>query len=393
MSTGCSPTCSRRLSESRAGRFIRVTTRQQRGTVEVESLEQFDALVAEGAESMRHWRIQDVDLRGRSAALERLECRGTLFLGCHIVTGTEHRLRERGALIFPKVPDVPVNPYRSELYTPSELYAGLEAGYDATPDAQAYAWSRTSNDLAADLARALHDHAIDDALTEHVAGRRMVGVMGGHALERGSADYLDAARLGRDLARDGLTVATGGGPGAMEAANLGAYLAPFDDADLEKAVDLLAVVPSFETSTTLWARAAFEVLQRWPDGGDSLGIPTWFYGHEPPNALARHTAKYFKNAIREDILLHLCDAGIVFLPGRAGTVQEVFQDACENYYAAPGALAPMVLVGIDHWTRELPAWPLLEALADGGQMADRIHLVDSPADVLPHLRVAEGLPE
>jgi predicted Rossmann-fold nucleotide-binding protein len=353
--------------------------------VEVESLEQFDELVEDGATSIGHWRIQDIDLRSRSAVLDGLEARGALLLGCALETATENGLRERGALIFPQVPDVPVDPYRSELYTPAELYAGLETSYDATPDARAYMWSRTSADLAADLARTLHDHAVDDALAELVAGRRLVGVMGGHAHERGTPDYVAAARLGRALAREGLTVATGGGPGAMEAANLGAYLAPYDDSALDEAVDVLATVPAFGTSTTLWARASFEVLRRWPEGGESLGIPTWFYGHEPPNALATRIAKYFKNAIREDVLLHLCDAGIVFLPGRAGTVQEVFQDACENYYAVPGALAPMVLVGVDHWTRELPAWPLLEALAQGRPMADRVHLVDSPADVLPHL--------
>jgi predicted Rossmann-fold nucleotide-binding protein len=358
--------------------------------VEVESLDQFDALIEQGATSMAHWRIQDVDLTGRSTALERLGARGALLLGCALDNGTESSLRERGALIFPQVPDVPVNPYRAELYTPAELYAGLEqASYDATPDAQAYAWSRTSDDLAADLARTLHDHAVDDALVELVDGRRLVGVMGGHAHDRGTPEYVAAARLGRALAREGLTVATGGGPGAMEAPNLGAYLAPYDDGVLDEAVVVLATVPAFGTSTTLWARAAFEVLGRWPDGAPSVGIPTWFYGHEPPNALATHIAKYFKNAIREDVLLHLCDAGIVFLPGRAGTVQEVFQDACENYYATPGALAPMVLVGVDHWTEELPAWPLLEALAAGRPMAGREHLVDSPADVLPHLVAAE----
>lgn len=362
-----------------------MTTRRQRGAVEVESLAEFDALVAHGATDMGRWRLQHVDLRGRSAALERLDVRGALLLGCDLETAMENDLRERGALIFPRLPHVPVDPYRSELYTPAELYAGLETSYAATADARAYAWSRTSDDLAADLARTLHDHAVDDALAEMVEGRRLVGVMGGHAHDRGTPDYVAAARLGRALAREGFTVATGGGPGAMEAANLGAYLAPYDDSALDEALDLLATEPGFTDSTTRWARAAFEVLRRWPDGGLSLGIPTWFYGHEPPNALATRVAKYFKNAIREDVLLHLCDAGIVFLPGRAGTLQEVFQDACENYYAAPGALAPMVLVGVDHWTRELPAWPLLEALAADSPMADLVHLVDSPADVLPHL--------
>ena len=110
-------------------------------------------------------------------------------------------------------------------------------------------------------------------------------------------------------------------------------------------------------------------------------MPTWFYGHEPPNAMATHVAKYFKNAIREDVLLHLCDAGVVFLPGRAGTVQEVFQDACENYYADDADVAPMVLVGVEHWTTEMPAWPLLETLARDRTMAGKVHLVDDVADV------------
>ena len=66
-------------------------------------------------------------------------------------------------------------------------------------------------------------------------------------------------------------------------------------------------------------------------------------------------------------------------------MQEVFQDACENYYSDPESLAPMVLVGVEHWTRVLPAWPLLEALAAGRSMATHVHLVDSADAVLPHL--------
>ena len=134
----------------------------------------------------------------------------------------------------------------------------------------------------------------------------------------------------------------------MEAANLGAYLSGHPDDALDEAMDLLGAAPSYSPDIGAWATAAFTVLERWPAGTVSVGIPTWFYGHEPPNAFATQIAKYFKNAIREDVLLHLCDAGIVFLPGRAGTVQEVFQDACENYYSDADALAPMVLVGADH---------------------------------------------
>jgi predicted Rossmann-fold nucleotide-binding protein len=360
-------------------------TNRQRGVVEVESLDGFDALVASGATSMGHCRVQDVDLRDRSAVLGKLDVEGMLLLGCDLEPAAENDLRARGALVFPSLPHLPVNPYRASLYSPAELYEGLERSYDATVDARAYAWSRSSTDLADDLGRALHDHAIDDALTEVADGLPLVGVMGGHAIGRDRAEYAEAARLGRDLTRVGLTVATGGGPGAMEAANLGAYLAPYGDETLDEALALMAAVPAYSPDIAAWARPAFEVRRRWPEGADSLGIPTWFYGHEPPNAMATRIAKYFKNAIREDVLLHLCAAGIVFLPGRAGTVQEVFQDACENYYSDPSSLAPMVLVGVDHWTRELPAWPLLQALAAGRPMADRVHLVDSASEVLAHL--------
>ena len=132
---------------------------------------------------------------------------------------------------------------------------------------------------------ALHDHAVDDALADYVRGRRVVGVMGGHAAERGTDGYRKAARLGRLLGRDA-TVATGGGPGAMEAANLGAWLADHPDGDLDSAITDLAAVPSFAPDVTAWARAAMAARARFGRGRDSLGVPTWFYGHEPPNVFA-----------------------------------------------------------------------------------------------------------
>lgn len=350
--------------------------RHHRGrVVEIESREELDLRLGRGVHSIAGWHVQAVDLVG-CTSLAGVEVAGALFLGCRFGPGDEADVRQRGGIVFPEIPDVPVDSYRAELYRPEELFAGLAQGYETTLDARAYAWAQQTPSPDVALAQALHDHAIDEALTGWVRRRRIVGVMGGHAAQRGSREYADAARLGHLLGAE-LTVATGGGPGAMEAANLGAWLAGRPEGTVREALADLADVPSFRPSVDAWARAAFAVRERWPHGSDTLGVPTWHYGHEPPNPFASSIAKYFANSTREAVLLEICNAGIVFLPGAAGTVQEVFQDACENYYADPTAVAPMVLVGMRHWTEELPAWPLLRALAHGRPMEGHVHLVDT----------------
>jgi predicted Rossmann-fold nucleotide-binding protein len=346
---------------------------------EIESLAEFDEVVsAQG--TLPHYRVQAVDLTARTAVLLALDTTGAVFLGCPMDPEAAAKARASGALVFPPVPGLSFDPYRGFVYSPDELFESLdEGGYEATPDALTYAWfqrTKSDGDIFASMLRSIHDDAVSDALDELLVGSRVVGVMGGHAMARGTEAYAGAARLGRELARAGLTVATGGGPGAMEAANLGAYAAPFPDGMLTEALRLLAKAPKFTPSITDWATAAFEVRARWPQGGPSVGIPTWFYGHEPPNPFAAHIAKYFSNATREDGLLARCTAGVVFLPGAAGTVQEIFDNATPNYYESRGEPTPMVLVDRAHWTERLPAWPLVRALARERAMEDRIALVD-----------------
>jgi predicted Rossmann-fold nucleotide-binding protein len=160
-------------------------------------------------------------------------------------------------------------------------------------------------------------------------------------------------------------------------------LAPFHDGAVDEAVEALSAAREFRPDPTSWARAAFDVRAAFPAerAGQSLSVPTWFYGHEPPNAFASAIAKYFSNAAREDRLLARASAGLVFLPGAAGTVQEIFQAATPAYYTPVGEVPRrLILVGINHWTNTLPAWPLLRALAYSRPMATTIHLVDTAAE-------------
>ncbi|MFD5159146.1 LOG family protein [Streptomyces hawaiiensis] len=345
---------------------------------EIETLEEFDATVSARG-TLAGYRVQAVDLTDRTRELLTTDTAGAVFLGCAMREDAAAKIRGDGALVFPPVPGLPFDPYRGLVYSPDELFASLADGYEATPDALAYAWfqrTKADRDIHASMLRAVHDDSVSDALDELLSGARVVGVMGGHAMARGTEEYAGAARLGRELTRAGFTVATGGGPGAMEAANLGAYAAPFGDEMLTESLHLLGRAPHFTPSITQWASAAFEIRARWPQGGRSVGIPTWFYGHEPPNAFASHIAKYFANATREDGLLARSDAGVVFLPGAAGTVQEIFDNATPNYYESRGEPTPMVLVNRAHWTEKLPAWPLLRSLAGGRSMEARIALVE-----------------
>ncbi|WP_338751360.1 LOG family protein [Janibacter alittae] len=349
---------------------------------EVHDAETLRTLAAQDA-PLGGWRVQGLDLAPHAEHLSRADVRGLVVLGGEVPEDLARSLVARGAVLIPRDPACPVDPFRARLYTPFELYDGLSAaGYASTPDALAYAWSRaarTQHDAYATLLRALHDDAMQDAIVEALHGAQVVGVMGGHALARGARDYAAAAELGHTLAGAGRVVLTGGGPGAMEAANLGA-LAPSGEA-LSRALADLATVPGFTPSIDDWAVLAMQVREAL--GVDhtpirSIGIPTWFYGHEPPNVFCTGIAKYFSNALREDVLLSQSSGGLVVLPGAAGTVQEIFQASTPLYYADEGeALPPLVLVGREHWTQEVPVWPALQALGAERPLGDALHLVDS----------------
>jgi len=313
----------------------------------------------------------------------------------------------RGGTVVPIFVETPYVNTPAALYTPDDLAQGFgtAAGpYDEVVYQHYLTHGGALPDVREALAQRVHDTGIDTALgralgtwhSDHGA-TSVVGVMGGHAEPRGSAAYRLAAHLGRELARAGRLVLTGGGPGVMEAANLGSYLSGRDEGALTDAVDRLATAPDFR-QTGPYTTAALAVRQAEPETGlarGGIGVPTWLYGHEPTNLFAGGIAKYFSNAIREDTILRAARGGVVFAPGRAGTVQEIFAAATKVFYRSDGPGAPLIFLDTGFWTSVVPVESLLRPLLAGSPHGDQgglVHLTDDVSEVVSLLTHTDAEP-
>ena len=205
--------------------------------------------------------------------------------------------------------------------------------------------------------------------------------MGGSNTVAADPNYRCVVQLTASLTKRGYLVVGGGGLGIMEAANLGAYLADRSDTDRDDAVDALAAAPAWATDPAGYMGVADAIRDRFAPGGVSLAIPTWVIAGEPISQFASHIAKYFSNSIREDGMLAVATAGIVFAPGGAGTMQEIFQDAAQNASRAFGR-SPMAFLDTQHYCVETGLYPALERQADRLGFADLLSVGDEPEQIL-----------
>lgn len=290
--------------------------------------------------------------------------------------------------------EVPFNVTPPGLYCSPSLYGEMmkdcqcKCCYDMEVYQHFLSKGKHTDDEMEMLARALHDFAIGHYLDEFLNGydpRQVVGVMGGHGVLRTSAEYRQVVELSKELTERDTLMVTGGGPGVMEATHLGAWMAGRPMAEVDEALKILSEAPGFKDEG--WLQTAFEVIRRYPqERYHSLGIPTWLYGHEPSAAFATDIAKYFDNSIRENTILTVAFGGIVFTPGSAGTMQEVFQEAVQNHYLSFGYASPMVFLGRKFWTEDIPVYPFLEQMMQEGRYKNlQLKLTDSSHEVVEEL--------
>ena len=297
-------------------------------TVSYKQIESLDKLPAPDSTGVvTHYVFQYIDFnKAPQYIAARHRFSDCFFFGCEIPKELEDGIGT-SCLVFPRM-GMPYNVFRSKLYTAEYLYDGYDPeNEDTFPncfDSKVFAdyieKGKESDNIRETLGRSLHDHAIGEAMNDFLSRfdeRQVVAVMGGHALKRTDDAYATIAYISKCLTERGKLMASGGGPGAMEATHLGAWMAGKSQEDLEDALTMRKVAPTFRDPG--WLRTAFEVRKKYPqEMYRSLGIPTWFYGHEPSTPLATDIAKYFMNSVREDILLTISKGGIIYSPGSAG---------------------------------------------------------------------------
>jgi len=91
---------------------------------------------------------------------------------------------------------------------------------------------------------------------------------------------------------------------------------------------------------------------------------------------------------------------VIFAEGSAGTLQEIFQNLCQNYYQTyRQARSPMILFGSDYWNppgdgtagRSKKVYPLLMKTAQEEGFGHLIHVTDSIDEIAGVVR-AQNLP-
>jgi uncharacterized protein (TIGR00730 family) len=171
---------------------------------------------------------------------------------------------------------------------------------------------------------------------------RAVAIFGSARTPPGHPDYELARTVGERFARAGFAVITGGGPGAMEAANRGAR----------------------------------------DGGGLSVGCTIELQQPQDPNPYLDLTIDFRSFFVRKTMFVRYAEAFVVF-PGGLGTLDELFEAAT---LVQTGKIRrfPIILVGSARW-KPMIDWLREDAVADARLTEDELGLLrvlDDPDEIV-----------
>lgn len=169
-----------------------------------------------------------------------------------------------------------------------------------------------------------------------------VSVFGSARTREDSKYWTVAYEIGRLLVDEGVAVITGGGPGAMEAANKGA----------------------------------------WDAGGKSIGLGIELPHEQSMNPWVNIGINFRYFFARKTMFVKY-SSGFIAMPGGFGTMDELFE-ALTLVQTSKIHSFPIVLVGSDYW-RGLVDWVAGSMVAEGTldeAELDLIHVVDEPEEAV-----------
>ncbi|MCP4007447.1 MAG: TIGR00730 family Rossman fold protein [bacterium] len=168
-----------------------------------------------------------------------------------------------------------------------------------------------------------------------------VSIFGGARVRADTQPYKQARLIGEALGQEGFSIITGGGPGAMEAANLGA-----------QTVDA-------------------------PSVGLNIKLP-----HEQDGNPYADTIINFDYFFARKVMFVKYACAFIMLPGGFGTLDEMFE-CLTLKQTGKSKSVPVILVGSEFW-EGLIAWLKEQVLSRGlisTEDLDLFHVVDTPEEV------------
>ncbi len=200
---------------------------------------------------------------------------------------------------------------------------------------------RRDGDLPGDVAR-IADEFLEGFVAVERIGRPAVSVFGSARVREDHPAYAQAQEVGRRLAQAGFAVVTGGGPGAMEAANRGAHEA----------------------------------------GGVSVGFNIELPHEQRENPYV-DISLTFKHFYARKTMFVKAAEGFVIFPGGFGTLDELFE-SLTLIQTGKVLHFPVVLFDSDYW-RPLVDW-IQGGLLPQGMISpedlDLLLLTDDPAEAV-----------
>ena len=338
--------------------------------------------------------VFEIDLLAFETELLKKDIRNCYFVDCKMNSDLLNKIHDEKNYVLPKL-NLPYSMFQDKLYSRNSLFNNYDptntSSYESTKDHLIYkhflsSGGNSPNSMHESFARSMHDRAVEESmnkfLQKRISSRKFIGIMGGHAISRKDSNYKKTALIAKSLTENGCLIFTGGGPGMMEAAHLGAHFAGRSKEELSAGIEIMQSAQYYQDP--LWLSKSHEVMEKYPQifGFESLGIPTWVYGHEPPNPFPTHIAKFFSVTVRQDGLLSIAKSAVIYSPGSVGTTSEIFQEVQQNHYKNISKSA-MIFLDKEFWTERTQLFPFLEKMNNDGIYNNLILTIfDSAEEIL-----------